>query len=177
MSRLPLRRGIHQLWITSRLVPRTSTLVSIGMTSWPLVTIGVGDAAAAVLRRVVHLPPPLVTRDVDEALGVVGLGEGEQDTDGGDRDPDQDDGRHDRHADLQDRPAVGLLGDRLAAVAVAEHRPADRRHDDETDHPGDGEHRPLEVVDLLRVVARRLPRVLRSVRRAAGNQQTTSRPQ
>ena len=41
MSRLPLRRGIHQLWITSRLVPRTSTLVSIGMTSWPLVTIGV----------------------------------------------------------------------------------------------------------------------------------------
>ena len=41
MSRLPLSRGIHQLWMTSRLVPRTSTLVPVGMTIWPLVTIGV----------------------------------------------------------------------------------------------------------------------------------------
>ena len=41
MSRLPLSLGIQKLWITSRLVPRTSTLVPIGITIWPLVTIGV----------------------------------------------------------------------------------------------------------------------------------------
>ena len=41
MSRLPLSLGIHQLWITSRLVPRTSTFVPTGMTICPLVTIGV----------------------------------------------------------------------------------------------------------------------------------------
>ena len=34
--------------------------------------------------------------------------------------------RQDRHPDLQDRLAVGLLGDRLAPVAVAVDRPADR---------------------------------------------------
>ncbi len=39
MSRLPLRRGIHQLWMTSRLVPRTSTLLLVGITIWPLVMI------------------------------------------------------------------------------------------------------------------------------------------
>ena len=40
MSRLPLSRGIQKLWMTSRLVPRTRTLVPIGITIWPLVTIG-----------------------------------------------------------------------------------------------------------------------------------------
>ena len=39
-SRLPLIAGTQKLWITSRLVPRISTFVSTGMTSWPLVTIG-----------------------------------------------------------------------------------------------------------------------------------------
>jgi hypothetical protein len=41
MSRLPLSRGIQKLWITSRLVPRTRTLVPTGTTICPLVTIGV----------------------------------------------------------------------------------------------------------------------------------------
>ena len=41
MSRLPLSLGIQKLWITSRLVPRTSTLVPVGITICPLVTIGV----------------------------------------------------------------------------------------------------------------------------------------
>ena len=31
--RLPLSLGIQKLWITSRLVPRTSTLVPVGITS------------------------------------------------------------------------------------------------------------------------------------------------
>ena len=40
MSRLPLRRGTQNEWMTSRLVPLISTLVLVGITIWPLVTIG-----------------------------------------------------------------------------------------------------------------------------------------
>ena len=124
MSCLPLSRGIQQLWITSRLVPRTSTLVSVGMTSWPLVTIGRSMPPQPVLGRVVDLPPPLLAGDVDDALGVVGLGEGDDRADGRDGDADQDQRRQDRQPDLERRLAVRLLGDRLAAVAVAERAPS-----------------------------------------------------
>ena len=48
MSRLPLRRGIQNEWITSRLVPRTSTFVPVGMMTWPLVTIGSDVPAVGV---------------------------------------------------------------------------------------------------------------------------------
>ena len=37
MSRLPLRRGTQNEWMTSRLVPRMTTLASAGMIIWPLV--------------------------------------------------------------------------------------------------------------------------------------------
>ena len=116
-----------------------------------------------VLQRVVHLPPPLLAGDVDVALGVVGLRQRHQRADGRDRHADQDQRRQDRQADLQRRAAVGLLGDRLAAVLVAEHAPADGDDDDDADDAGDGEDRPLQVLDLLGVRALRLPRVLRGV--------------
>ena len=57
-----------------------------------------------------------------------------------------------------------LLGDRLAAVLEAD-EDVDQ-HDDEHDHAddaGDQEHPPLQVLDLLGVLAGRLPRVLRGV--------------
>ena len=46
------------------------------------------------------------------------------------------------------------------------------KHDD----AGDGEHRPLQVLDLLGVLARRLPRVLRGVVGAAGEHRRRRRP-
>jgi hypothetical protein len=120
------------------------------MISWPLVTM-------------VHFPPPLVTRHVDVAVGVVGLRQGEQGAHRGDGDADQDQRGEDRHPDLERRVAVGLPGDCLAPVAVREDHPADRRRHEHEHDAGDQEHRPLEVLDLLGVVARRLPGVLRSV--------------
>src|SRR5690606_28013717 len=59
--------------------------------------------------------------------------------------------------------AVRLLGDRLPAVAVLHDAVGDDDHHDHTDDAGDEEHRPLEVVDLLGVVTRRVPAVLRGV--------------
>ena len=56
MSRLPFSFGIQNEWMTSRLVPRTSTGVSTGMTIWPEVTIDAGDSSAPFLHRVVELP-------------------------------------------------------------------------------------------------------------------------
>ncbi|CAB4729913.1 unannotated protein [freshwater metagenome] len=41
-SRLPFKRGIQKLWMTSRLVMRSSTSVLAGITSSPLVTIDSG---------------------------------------------------------------------------------------------------------------------------------------
>ena len=41
-SRLPLRRGIQNEWMTSRLVMRSTTGVPTGSTISPLVTIGSG---------------------------------------------------------------------------------------------------------------------------------------
>ena len=127
------------------------------------------DATAARLRRVVDLPPPLLAGDVDEALGVVRLGQGHQRADGRDGDADEDDRRQDRQADLQRRAPVGLLGDRLAAVAVPVDDPADGAGDDQPDEAGEGEHGPLQVLDLLGVLAGRLPRVLRRVAGAPGD--------
>jgi hypothetical protein len=48
MSRLPLSLGTQNEWITSRLVPRISTLVPVGITIWPLVTIGTASPAVGV---------------------------------------------------------------------------------------------------------------------------------
>ncbi len=168
MSRLPLRRGIHHEWMTSRLVPRTSTGVPTGMTIWPEVTIDIGDAAAAVLHRVVDLPPPLLTGDVDDALGVARLVQRHQGADRGDGDADEDERRQDREADLERRLAVRLLGDRLAPVAVAPDDVADDGEHDQSDDAGDDEHRVLEVLDLLGVRSGGLPGVLRGVVGATG---------
>ena len=142
VSRLPLSLGIQNEWMTSRLVMRSSTLVSAGMTSWPLVTIGSADAAAAVLHRVVVLPPPLLAGDVDDALGVAGLGQLEDRADRGDADTDQDEGRQDGEDDLERRLAVRLLGHRLAPVAEADDDEADRDEHDDADDTGDEEDRP-----------------------------------
>ena len=116
-SRLPLSRGIQYEWMTSRLVMRSSTGVSVGITSSPLVTMGwVISTPPHCCTWVVVLPPPLLTGDVDDALGVVGLGQREHRDDGGHGDADQDDRRKDGERDLERRVAVRLLGDVLTAV-------------------------------------------------------------
>ena len=115
----------------------------------------VGDAAAAVLHGIVDFPPPLLTGDVDDALGVARLVERHHGADRGDRDAEQDQRRQDRQGDLEGRLAVRLLGDRLPAVAVAPHDEADGGEHDQTDDTGDDEHRVLEVLDLLGVRVRR----------------------
>src|SRR4029079_7183529 len=57
MSRLPLRRGTQNEWMTSRLVPRISTFVFVGITIWPLVTIG----AAGLLGMYPQIDPSAET--------------------------------------------------------------------------------------------------------------------
>ena len=168
MSRLPLSLGIQKQWMTSRLVPRTSTFVPVGMTIWPLVTIGRRSMPPQPSwRRVVDLPPPLLAGDVDVALGVVGLGQRHQRADRRDGDTDQDQAGRIVRRDLQGRLAVRLLGDRLAAIAELEHGPTDRREHEQHDDAGDQEDRPLQVLDLLGVLAGGLPGVLRGVLGAA----------
>ena len=168
MSRLPLSRGIHHEWMTSRLVPRTSTGRADGDDHLARGDDDAGDAAATVLDRVVDLPPPLLAGDVDDALGVARLVERHQGADRGDGDADEDQRRQDRQGDLERRLAVRLLGDRLAAVAVAPDDVADHGEHDESDDAGDDEHRVLQVLDLLGVRSGGLPRVLRGVVGAAG---------
>ena len=117
MSRLPLSLGIQKLWITSRLVPRTSTLVPVGIDHLAARhDRRVSMPPQPSCDRVVDLPPPLLAGDVDVALGVVGLRQRHQRADGRDRHADEDQRRQDRQADLERRAAVRLLGDRLAAV-------------------------------------------------------------
>ncbi|MEZ5296633.1 MAG: hypothetical protein R2697_10295 [Ilumatobacteraceae bacterium] len=118
------------------------------------------DAAVAG-DRVVVLPPPLLTGDVDDAVGVVGVVEFD---DRGDRRDGDAGEQHRRERDehvLEPRLAVRLLGDRLTTVLELDDADRDDGHDDQADDAGDHEDRPLQIVDPLRFGARRVPGVLR----------------
>ena len=124
-----------------------------------------GDAPL-VLHRVVVLPPPLLARHVDDELCVVGSREIEDGAHGEHADHRENQRGDDREGDLECRLAVRLFGDRLAAVLVTPDDVHDRDKDDDADDAGHGEHRPLQIVDHLRVRTLGLPRVLRGFRRA-----------
>ena len=130
MSRLPLSLGIQKRVddVAAGAADR-APWCPVGITSWPLVTIGLASADVGVtpqivpssLDRVVVLPPPLLAGDVDDALGVVGLvGQRQHRVD---REPGD-------HGQITAGMAVSvisraglpcdLLGDRLAAVAEAD---------------------------------------------------------
>ena len=153
-SRLPLSLGIQNEWMTSLLVIRNSTC-DLGRDH----QLAAGDErigdlhAAAVLHRVLVLPPPLLAGDVDDALRVAGLGQREHRADRGDADTDQDQRRDDREGDLERRLAVRLLGHLLAAIAVPDDDEDDDREDDDADDAGNDEHRQLQVLDLPGVLA------------------------
>ena len=129
-------------------------------------------ASAALLDRVVDFPPPLLTGDVDDTLGVVGLGQRQQGADRRDGDADEDERRQDRQGDLDLLVAVGLLRDGLPAVAEAPHHIADDGEHDDAHDAGDGKHRPLQVVDVLGVLTRGRPCVLGRILRTAGEGET-----
>ena len=65
---------------------------------------------------------------------------------------------------------MALLGHRLALVAIADDDERNDGEDDEADDAGDHEDRPLQIVDALCILARRLPRVLRCIPSAPGEQ-------
>ena len=58
---------------------------------------------------------------------------------------------------------MDLLGDRLPPVAEADEDVDQHRDDEHTDDASGEEHRPLQVVDPLRVLPGWFPRVLRCV--------------
>ncbi len=60
-----------------------------------------------------------------------------------------------------------LLGHRLALVAIADDDERNHTHHDHADDAGHHENRPLQIMDLLRVLTLGLPRVLGCVFRAA----------
>ncbi|HMW53701.1 MAG TPA: hypothetical protein PKD33_16550, partial [Rhodocyclaceae bacterium] len=105
-----------------------------------------------------------------DGLGVVLLGEVEDRLHRRDPDAGEDERRQDGERDLERRLAVRLLGHRLAPVLEADHGVGDDDHHDHADHTGHQEHRPLQVLDLLCVLALRLPGVLRCVLRAAAQE-------
>jgi hypothetical protein len=129
------------------------------MTSWPLVTMGA------------LIPPPLLAGDVDDALGVVGLGQLEDGADGGDAHADEDERRDDGERDLELLVAMALLRDRLTLVAELHEGVPDQREHEDADDAGGEEHPPLQVLDALGVGALGLPRVLGGVVGASGQRQ------
>ena len=127
-----------------------------------------------VLVGVLELPPPLLADrgHVDDVPGRL-LAEIEDRDDRRDGDDREDQRGNDRPTDLQRGAAVDLLGVLVLAGAVPE---AHGEHDDgsEDEHPYDDrneEDRCEQVVDLVRLGALGLQRVLPVVLRGAGREQ------
>ncbi len=126
---------------------------------------GRGEAAdvAFGVDRVVVLPPPLLTGDVDDAVGVVGVVERDHAGHRGHGDTGQHQRRDGDEHVLDQGVAVALLGDRLATISELDDDVGDHGEHDHTDDAGDQEDRPLQVVDVLGVLALGRPRVLRGI--------------
>ena len=120
--------------------------------------------------RIVVLPPPLLTGDIDGHLGVAGLGQIEDGSHRRHTDTDEDQDRDDGEGDFESGLSVSLLGQSLSAIAVTEDHPRHRREDDDTHDAGDVEHWTLKIVDLLGVRAGGLPRVLGGILGATGQE-------
>ena len=97
----------------------------------------------------------------------------------GTADADEDQGRDDRPADLGLDVAVDLLRHVVVVVVVTgpelEGDVEAPGEDDDEDDPGDREHRDDQVVDVAGLRALGLERVLRRVRRTAGQRQGQQR--
>src|SRR5207302_6328105 len=110
---------------------------------------GPGCTGRRALGGIDVLPPPLVTRDadVDAVCGRGGLGEVEDQLDGGDRDPGEDHGRDDGPDRLGPRVAMDL--DRVVpagTLPVLDQEVDDRPLDQDEDHDDDDEDLPEQVV-------------------------------
>ena len=140
-SRLPLRAGIQNEWMTSCDWMVSATGVPAGITRSLAVTM---SSLAVAVDVVLVLPPPLLADDGD--LHGVGrlLLEVEEGEHRGDADAGEQEGREDRPADLELEVAVELRRQAVVVVLALAEPPGEEEdaalHEHEHD-AGDQEHR------------------------------------